>query len=53
MKEIKYIPIGQVHLTSRQKKDNVIKRLRFWVAALAVADILYTVLMGFIIFWRW
>lgn len=50
MKEIKYMPIGRVYLSERQKRDITIRRLRRWVAVLAVADAIYTILAGMIIY---
>lgn len=46
MQEIKYFPVGWVKLTPMQKKDATIKRLKYWVAVLAIADAMYTVLMA-------
>lgn len=50
MYKIKYEPVGRVYLSAGQKKEVAIKRLRHWVAVLAVADALYTALMIFIIY---
>lgn len=50
MQEIKYFPVGLVKLTPIQKKDAAIRRLKHWVMVLAVADALYTALMGFVIY---
>lgn len=50
MQEIKYFPVGGVKLTPIQKKDAAIRRLKHWVMVLAVADVLYTMLMGFMIY---
>lgn len=50
MREIEYLPVGKVHLTPSQKKDEIIKRLRYWVAVLAVADVLYTVFAGIVVY---
>lgn len=49
MDEIKFTPIGRVYLSERQKKDITIRRLRRWVAVLAVADAIYTISAGIII----
>lgn len=42
----KFRPVVRVYLSTDQKKGGTIKRLRYWVAVLAVADVLYTILVA-------
>ena len=44
MDEIKFEPIGSRKLTSVQKRDARIQRLKYWIRVLAAADIIYTTL---------
>lgn len=44
MGELRFYPVGKAHLTKAQKREQHIKRLKRWVAVLAFADIVYTVL---------
>lgn len=40
------MPVVRVYLSTDQKKSATIKRLRYWVTVLAVADMLYTILVA-------
>lgn len=51
--EVVFEPMGRVNLTPSQKKDRIIKNLKWWVAVFATADIIYTVLAVMIIWNGW
>lgn len=44
MKELRFYPVGKAHPTKAQVREQYIKCLRRWVAVLAFADIIYTML---------
>lgn len=45
MNEIKFDPVGRTYMTRSQKRERYINRLKCWIAILAFADIIYTVLI--------
>lgn len=47
---VEFIPVGKVYLTPYQKKEKQIKRLRFWNAILATANVIYTIFAAAVIY---